>query len=110
MYKKWKWVCKLCIIVTKIVIFWGVQRCDKRVTVCNSTKIKENWINAKGLKEKIIDSMLLGMEKNEDIFVRFLCTEGIGDTYSKRAYEPLRVMVERASSALPKLYITSALA
>ncbi len=65
-----------------------------RAHICRALPSIYHRIKAKGLREKIIDSMLLGMEKNEDIFVRFLCTEGIGDTYSKRAYEPLREMSE----------------
>lgn len=60
-----------------------------RAQICRALPSVYHRISARELKEKIVDSMLTGMDKREDIFVRFSCTEGIGETYSKRAYEPL---------------------
>ncbi len=55
-------------------------------------------VKAKGVKEKLVEGVAEAMEdKNNDLYLRVLSAELIGNTFSPEAYEPLRKIVEDPS-------------
>jgi hypothetical protein len=81
----------------------GVEPDAKEIKYDNATRMKcvvklidmYPRVKAKGIKNKIVEGVSEAMlDKNNDLYLRVLSAELIGNTFSPEAYEPLRKILE----------------